>query len=1017
MPRAPLGTVLSHLRHLVEPERARELSDAQLLERFVSRHEESAFAALLQRHARLVWSVCRQVLLHEQDAEDAFQATFLALARHASSIREGQAVSSWLYHVAYRIALKAGADRSRRQARERQATSMTRAEPASQLAWRELQAVLDAELERLPEKYRAPFVLCCLEGKSKPEAAQVLGWKEGTVSGRLAQARKLLQERLARRGMMFSAALCAMTLAREAVAAPAALVGPTVRAAVLSATDQTAAAGLISAPVAALVEGVTRTMFVSKAKLATVLLLAVGLLAAGLGLLTHQALAARQTESAAAVKRSAPEQGKEAPAAAPAVRAAADPAKKGTEDAIVLKGRVLGPDGKPVPGAKVRFVNVDAESDKEGAYRVALPRPAGVKGPFTKDSQYWYHIAAVAEGYGVDFRPIGTADREGTLDLHLVKDDVPIEGRILDLEGRPVAGATVRVARLSATPDENLDVFLKAWKFGPAEALAGAEQWVPAPIMVGPGGAKPKEIARPKWRTWWGYWEWNPIKPVTTDKDGKFRLTGIGRERFVELTVSGPTIQQTGVKVVTRKGIDVKDLSKPDPDYLKQGPFIRPIILPFPPLYGPTFEHFVGPTKPVTGVVRDKATGKPLAGVRVLGRMSSRDISQIRDIETVTDEKGQYTLTGMAKADRYLLAAVAKDRSIYIPEGKDLNDTEGLKPLTADFDMARGVTVQGRLLDKATGKAMSGVVTYTLMPQNDRFADGRPGSLLGNLIQQRQFIGEGGEFQFTVCPGAGILFGQADDQRYLPLFVTPEDRKKGIFVPPDFTAAVHIQGHAYRLIDPAEGAQPLKFDLELLTGRTLTGTVVDPDGKPLAGVVGTLVREAQFFAPGSSGQSLSIDDDSGKFTVENVDPRVPPVLIFSHKEKNLALRLEVRGDEKGPLTARLRPGGKLTGRVLDVEGRPLANARINLLLGKKDGQFRQANTFLASGKTDREGRFTMEGILPETGLILLVGVFDQGEQGPGRTIHSIDDLTWEAGEAKDLKDIKTQFKTKPAGNE
>jgi RNA polymerase sigma factor (sigma-70 family) len=1014
MARAPLGTVLSHIRQLAGADRARELSDAQLLERFVSRHEESAFAALLQRHGRLVWSVCRQVLHNEHDAEDAFQATFLALARHASSIRAGQAVSSWLYHVAYRTALKAGADRSRRQARERQAMSTTRAEPTSQLAWRELQAVLDAELERLPEKYRAPFVLCCLEGKSKPEAARELGWKEGTVSGRLAQARKLLQERLARRGVTFSAALCALTLAREAAAAPAALVGPTVRAAVLSATDQSAAAGLVSARVAALVEGVTRTMFVSKAKLATVLLLAVGLVAAGLGLLTHQALAARQPDSAPGQKLAVPEQPREAPAAAPAARPA-DPAKEGTEDAIVLKGRVLDPDGKPVPGAKVRFVNVDAESDKEGAYRVTLPRPAEVKGPFTKDSVYWYHIAAVADGYGVDFRPIGTADRQGTLDLHLVKDDVPIEGRILDLEGRPVAGATVRVARLSATPDENLDVFLKAWKFGPVEALAGAgAAQVPIPIM--PGGAKPKEIARPQWRTWWGYWEWNPIKPVTTDKDGKFRLTGIGRERFVELAVSGPTIQQTVVKVVTRKGIDVKDLSKPDPDYLKQtGPFVRPIILPFPPLYGPTFEHLVGPTKPVTGVVRDKATGKPLAGAHVLGRMSSRDITQIRDIETVTDEKGRYTLTGLAKTDRYLIAAIAKDRTVYLPEGKDLNDTEGLKPLTADFDLERGVTVQGRLLDKATGKAVAGVVTYALMPENDRFADGRPGSLLGNLIQQRQSVGEGGEFKLTVCPGAGILYCQADDQRYLPLFVTPEDRKKGIATPLNFAAGVHIQGHAYRLIEPAAGAGPLKIDLELLTGRTLTGTAVDPDGKPLAGVAGILVREAQAFVPGSSGQDLTVDNDSGKFTLENADPRRPMVLIFSHKEKNLALRLEVPGDQKDPLTARLQPGGKLNGRVLDSEGRPLADARISLLLGRQDGQSLQRNTFVSSGKTDKEGRFTMAGILPETGLILLVGITDR-DQGPGRTIHSAD-LTLKAGEAKDLGDVKTQFKPKPAGNE
>src|SRR5262245_9151250 len=268
MPPTSLSAVMRQVRELAAPGDTAAASDAHLLDRFRASGDEAAFATLVQRHGPMVLGVCRRVLRHHQDAEDAFQATFLVLARKAASIRRRTALASWLYGVARRVAADARRAAIRRQARERRATNVVHAQPDLEAAWRELQTVLADEVEHLPEKYQLPFVLCCLEGKSKAETAAQLGWKEGTVSSRLAEARRRMQQRLVRRGLTLTAALCAVAAAADTASAlPSALVTTTVRAA-LSAGAGTAG---VSARVVALANGVTKAMFASKVKTATAL--------------------------------------------------------------------------------------------------------------------------------------------------------------------------------------------------------------------------------------------------------------------------------------------------------------------------------------------------------------------------------------------------------------------------------------------------------------------------------------------------------------------------------------------------------------------------------------------------------------------------------------------------------------------------------------------------------------------------------------------------------------------------
>ena len=288
-----LDGVIRHLRRVVLLRDGGGLTDGQLLEQYLAKRDEAAFEALVRRHGPMVLGVCRRVLHHAHDAEDAFQATFLVLVRKAASVAPRELVGHWLYGVAYRTALKAKALSARRHAKERQVRDMSRQEALEEDTWQDLQPLLDQELNRLPEKYQVPLVLCYLQGKCKREVARQLGLPEGTVSSRLARAREMLRQRLAGRGLALTVGSLAAALSQGAASAavPAPLVGSTVQAATLFAAGKAAAAGIVSAKVVTITEGVLKAMFVTKLKIATAVLLTLGVLGSGVGVLTHRALA------------------------------------------------------------------------------------------------------------------------------------------------------------------------------------------------------------------------------------------------------------------------------------------------------------------------------------------------------------------------------------------------------------------------------------------------------------------------------------------------------------------------------------------------------------------------------------------------------------------------------------------------------------------------------------------------------------------------------------------------------
>ena len=266
------------------------LSDGQLLDRFVERRDASAFEAIVERYGPLAWGVCRRVLRDHHDAEDAFQATFLVLARKAASVVPREKLGNWLYGVAFQTAMNAKTTRAKRRVRERPAWEMTEPEAVPDEQAEEWLSRLDREVARLPEKYRMPIILCELEGKTHRQAAEQLGWPVGTVSGRLSRARAMLASRLSRPGTPLTigalGGLFAADLAQAGV--PPELVRSTAQAASLS-TAGKAVAGLVSAQVAALTGEVLKTMLINKLTLVTAMLLVALALAAGGTSLTYRA--------------------------------------------------------------------------------------------------------------------------------------------------------------------------------------------------------------------------------------------------------------------------------------------------------------------------------------------------------------------------------------------------------------------------------------------------------------------------------------------------------------------------------------------------------------------------------------------------------------------------------------------------------------------------------------------------------------------------------------------------------
>jgi RNA polymerase sigma factor (sigma-70 family) len=342
MARATSSPILQLIRRVVGDPRVRCCADEELLRRILDRPDEEAFETLVQRHGPMVLDVCRGVLANEADAEDAFQATFLVLARKARAIRRATSLASWLHGVAYRTACQARTAAARRKEYESRAAAPAGKQMPDDTGWREVRQVVHEELSGLSERYRAPLVLCYLQGRTQDEAATLLNLAKSTLKERLERGRAFLRARLVRRGLGPVALLVVSAWPAATVSAgvPVPLGIATVKALALVAAGGLAASGA-SAEVAALFEGVLKTMFPSKLKMATVVLVLLAAMALGAGGLLYYTQAAQPPQAP-------PAQSKDEPARP---QPKAEPRQESIVVTRVLKGKlaeVFNPAGKSI---------------------------------------------------------------------------------------------------------------------------------------------------------------------------------------------------------------------------------------------------------------------------------------------------------------------------------------------------------------------------------------------------------------------------------------------------------------------------------------------------------------------------------------------------------------------------------------------------------------------------------------------------------------------------------------------
>ncbi len=608
------------------------------------------------------------------------------------------------------------------------------------------------------------------------------------------------------------------------------------------------------------------------------------------------------------------------------------------DDVVTIKGQVVDPDGKPFPNAVVRAVNnldfwkekpavVRTQSDNQGLFELKVHTSA-----FAPQSggqvfaEYWKQlgVTAVASGYAPAFVPYVAIENNPSTTLKLVEDTVPITGRVVDLEGKPIAGITVKPSTVVATPQGDLNQWIEGVKQNDIVAQRAAH-WPPLPLI---GTGIPEE--------------------ATTDADGRFTITGIGRERKVTLALEGSGIVRSTLTVATRHM---------DPlEWEAGGQFLSP-----GPIYGADFQYSAAPSRPIVGTVVDAKTRKPLPGVTIHSQTMSiggRPVHGVRTLTTASDANGRYRLEGMPEGSENEILAVPGDGQPYFMRIIPVPNSTGLGPIPLDIKLHRGISIRGTITDKTTGKPITGAYLHYMPFLENEHApnvvgddDVMPAAF---AYPDRYRSQADGSFHIVGVPGRAILGAMhptnpyrqgvgseliqgADEQGEFATYRSPNRPGKS-------------WPHSMIELNAAEGTNSLETDLQLDPGESIEVTIVDPEGKPLAGCR----------VDGNSSQNMvSQELPSPTFTATNFGPNETRQIVITHEGRHLgrAVSVSLSQATNGKLIIELSPTANLTGRILDKNGDPVKGVTVQASTFS-EGRFSQ----LTPVTTDSDGRYRFENV-------------------------------------------------------